>query len=251
MLPDGSAGHPHRPEDQRVGDEDEEAGEKVAEDEEGEDVERGLPAGGFPGDAAGCPVGLGAVAAPLGQGGRGEQQSIHPDAQQQHSGVAGRELVACSGGTGVKMGSRGREGAERGAVTPNCPQLQRWGQGQPRWDTAGAARAGQELLCTAWQRCSHGVGRAMTTLPSLPGCAGILLSPWVGGQGKEPREREGFAPTHAGSRRISFSQLQEELVGGRVAAGGMGDTAPTAPRGYSSTHRPLGSQGRRREGGRE
>lgn len=107
MLPHGSAGPPHPPEDQRVGGEDEEAGEKVAEDEEGEDVERGLPARGVPHDAAGCPIGLGAVAAPLGQGGRGKHEGICPDAQQQHSGVAGRELVACSTGIRVRMDSHG------------------------------------------------------------------------------------------------------------------------------------------------
>lgn len=89
MLPDGPPGHPHRPQDQRVGDEDEEAGEKVAEDEEGEDVECGLPARGFPCDAAGCSVGLGAVAAPLSQGCHGKHQGVSPDAQQQHSSMAG------------------------------------------------------------------------------------------------------------------------------------------------------------------
>lgn len=97
MLPHGSAGHLHRPQDQRVGDKDEEAGEKVAEDEEGEDIERGLLAGGFPGDAAGGAIGLRAVAAPLGQGGHGKEQGIRPDTQQQHAGMGGGELVTCGG----------------------------------------------------------------------------------------------------------------------------------------------------------
>lgn len=188
VLPDGSPGHPHRPEDQRVGDEDEEAGEKVAEDEEGEDVERGLPARGFPRDAASCPIRLGAVAAPLSQGGRGKHQGVCPDAQQQHSGVAGRELVACGRGIGVRMVSHGRGAAERGAVTLSCPHVQApgakpatlgHGWGHPG-RTGAAAHSMAALRPWSGQSCA-------STHPRALGHTGILLSPWVGGQSKAPR----------------------------------------------------------------
>jgi len=235
VLPDGAPGHPHRPEDLRVGDEDEEAGEQVAEDEEGEDVERGLPAGGFPGDAASGAVGLGAVAAPLGQGGRGEHQGVRPDAQQQHSGVAGGEPVACSRGVGVRMASHGR-----GAVSPSCPRLQHWGRGPgSRLGLPGQGRS-----------CSHGGGRATPALTPAPRDA--QASPWpLGGRperGATTKVR--FCPSPRSKGRISgaasprFGRSCWEVAWLLVARGHgctHGDTA--APTGTRAAGREAGRAG--------
>lgn len=88
-------GAPDGQQDECVGQEDDSAGDNVAEEEEANDVAhccRAL-AGSVPVDAASCTIWLGPIFPPAGQGPDGKNSSVAPDPSNQHAGVAVRELV--------------------------------------------------------------------------------------------------------------------------------------------------------------
>lgn len=89
------AGAPYGQQDVRVGQEDDSAGDNVAEEEEADDVAHGRRAlaGRVPIDAASCTIWLGPVLAPAGQGTDGKDSGVAPDSSDQQAGVAVGELV--------------------------------------------------------------------------------------------------------------------------------------------------------------
>lgn len=88
---------PDGQQDERVGQENDSAGDDVAEEEEADDVahRRRVLAGRVPVDATGCAIRLGPVLPPARQGADGENTSVAPDPCDQHVSVVMRELVTC------------------------------------------------------------------------------------------------------------------------------------------------------------
>lgn len=97
VLLHGLAGTPDGQQDECVGQENDSAGDDVAEEEEADDVAhcRRVLAGRVPVDAAGCAIRLGPVLPPARQGADGENTSVAPDPCDQHVSVVMRELVTC------------------------------------------------------------------------------------------------------------------------------------------------------------
>lgn len=95
VLLHGLAGAPDGQQDERVGQEDDRAGDNVAAKEEADDVAHGRRAlaGSVPVDAASCTIWLGPVLAPAGQGTDGKDSGVAPDSSDQQAGVAVGELV--------------------------------------------------------------------------------------------------------------------------------------------------------------
>lgn len=97
VLLHGLAGAPDSQQDERVGQENDSAGDNVAEEEEADDVAHrcGVLAGRVPVDATGCAIRLGPVLPPARQGADGENTGVAPDPCDQHVSVEMRKLVAC------------------------------------------------------------------------------------------------------------------------------------------------------------
>lgn len=89
MLLDSLTGAPHRQQDERVGQENDGAGQSVAEEEKADDVgqSQDLAVGCEPVDAASRAVRLGTVAAPLCQGPHGEDRCVAPHPHHQGMGM--------------------------------------------------------------------------------------------------------------------------------------------------------------------
>lgn len=96
MLLHGLAGAPDGHQDERVGQENDGAGDNVAEKEQADDVahRRQARAGSVPVDAAGRAIRLGPVLSPSRQGADGEDTGVAPDPCDQHVGVIIGKLVA-------------------------------------------------------------------------------------------------------------------------------------------------------------
>lgn len=97
MLLHGLAGAPDSQQDERVGEENDSAGDNIAEEEEADDVahRRRVLAGSVPVDATGCAIRLGPVFSPARQGADGENAGVAPDPCDQHVGMVIRKLVTC------------------------------------------------------------------------------------------------------------------------------------------------------------
>lgn len=95
MLLHSLAGAPDGQKDECVGQEDDSAGDDVAEEEEADDVGHscGVLAGRVPVDAACCAVGLCSVLSPARQGPHSKDSSVAPDPSNQQASVAVRKLV--------------------------------------------------------------------------------------------------------------------------------------------------------------
>lgn len=108
VLLQGLAGAPDSQPDEGVGEENDSAGDDIAEEEEADDVAHGhgVLAGSVPVDATSCAVRLGPVLPPARQGAHGENARVAPDPRHQHIGVAIGKLVTC-----------GREPQIRGEIT--------------------------------------------------------------------------------------------------------------------------------------
>lgn len=97
MLLHGLAGSPDSQQDERVGEENDSAGDDIAEEEQADDVAHrcGVLAGSMPVDATGCAIWLGPVFPPARQGADGENARVAPDSCDQHVSVVIRKLVTC------------------------------------------------------------------------------------------------------------------------------------------------------------
>lgn len=97
VLLHGLTGSPDRQQDERVGEENDSAGDDIAEEEQADDVAHrcGVLAGSVPVDATGCAVWLGPVFPPARQGADGENAGVAPDPCDQHVSVGIRKLVTC------------------------------------------------------------------------------------------------------------------------------------------------------------
>lgn len=95
MLLDGLTWPPHCQQDEGVGEEDDGTGQRVAEEEQGDDVRQSwkLVVRRPPVNAAGRAVRLGAITTPLRQGPHGEHGGETPHSNHQEVGVRRRELV--------------------------------------------------------------------------------------------------------------------------------------------------------------
>lgn len=89
------AGAPNSQQDERVGQENDSAGDNIAEEEQTDDVahRRRARAGSVPVDAAGCAVWLGPIFTPAWQGADGKDAGVAPDPCNQHVGVMIGKLV--------------------------------------------------------------------------------------------------------------------------------------------------------------
>lgn len=96
MLLDSLPRPAHRQQDEGVGEEDDGAGQDVAEEEEAYDVGHGETAvvRSKPVDAAGRAVGLETVLAPAGQRTCSEDGGVAPNPNHQHHGMPRGELVS-------------------------------------------------------------------------------------------------------------------------------------------------------------
>lgn len=97
VLLHGLAGAPDSQQDECVGEENDSAGDNIAEEEQADDVAhcRGVLAGSVPVDATGCAIWLGPVLSPATQGSDGENAGVAPDPCDQHVSVGIRKLVTC------------------------------------------------------------------------------------------------------------------------------------------------------------
>lgn len=89
------AGAPNSQQDECVGQENDSAGDNIAEEEQADDVahRRRARAGSVPVDAAGCAVWFSPVFTPARQGADGEDAGVAPDPRDQHVGVMIGKLV--------------------------------------------------------------------------------------------------------------------------------------------------------------
>lgn len=99
MLLNGLTWPPHRQQNERVGEEDDGAGQCIAKDEEADNVRHSqkLVVGCLPVDAAGCAVRFRAVVSPLCQGPHGKHRGVTPHSSHQEACVWWGELVTYLG----------------------------------------------------------------------------------------------------------------------------------------------------------